>query len=77
MDVAVEVLSPADSFQGLMRKCKSYADWGITTIVVLDPDTRECWIWEGKTLKPTNVIQLSNGNKITMEGVFAELDASL
>ena len=78
-DVVVEILSPDDSFQRVMRKCRTYAEWGIPVVVVLDPDGRAGWVWDNelRALTPTQVIMLTNGKSITLERIFAELDASL
>ena len=79
VDVVVEVLSPDDSFQRVMRKCQIYAEWGIPTILVLDPEGRAGWLWDNQvhTLTPMRVVTLTNGKSITLERIFAELDASL
>jgi Uma2 family endonuclease len=76
-DVVVEILSPEDSFQRVLRKCKLYSAWGIGIVVVLDPEGREGWIWEEQTLKPTTVIALGNGHTIYLDRIFQELDATL
>jgi Uma2 family endonuclease len=75
--VAVEILSPDDSFHRVMRKCEIYAEWGIQTVVVLDPESRAGWTWDHrlKSLIPATLIALPNGNNIPLTRIFAELDA--
>ncbi len=77
-DVVVELLSPDDAFSRVMRKCKLYADWGIPTIAVLDPEGRDGWIWDhgAQVLKPTNALVLNNGQNISLARIFQELDAA-
>ncbi len=79
VDVVVEILSPEDSFQRVVRKCKLYSAWGIPMIVVLDPEGREAWIWErqSEALKPGSIIVLENGQSIALDRIFQELDAAL
>ena len=77
VDVVVEILSPEDSLQRVLRKCKLYSAWGIPLVVVLDPDGREGWIWEDHTLRPTTAIVLENGRSISLDRIFRELDAEL
>ena len=73
----MEILSPEDSFQRVLRKCKLYSAWGIPLVMVLDPDGREGWIWEDHTLKTTTAIVLENGRSISLDRIFRELDAEL
>jgi Uma2 family endonuclease len=79
MEVVVEILSPEDSFQRVLRKCKLYSAWGIPLVVVLDPEGREGWTWErqSESLKPTTVIALENGQSISLDRIFRELDEEL
>ncbi len=79
VDAAVEILSPDDSFHRVMRKCKIYAAWGISIVVVVDPETREAWIWDDELQapKPIRVIALKNGRSISLDRIFQELDADL
>ncbi len=79
VDVVVEILSPEDSFQRVMRKCKLYSGWGIPVVVVLDPEGREGWIWDRQSddLKKTAVIALENGQSISLDRIFQELGSEL
>jgi Uma2 family endonuclease len=38
--VVVEILSPADRFSVLQKKCRKYAEWGVVDILVIDPIER-------------------------------------
>ena len=75
----MEILSPEDSFQRVLRKCKLYSAWEIPLVVVLDPEGREGWIWErqSESLRPTTAIVLENGRSISLDRIFRELDAEL
>jgi Uma2 family endonuclease len=79
VDVVVEVLSPADSFQRVIRKCKICSDWGIPVLVVMDPEGRVGWVWDTqlKSLKPTGVIVRTNGKSISLSRIFEEQDKEL
>jgi Uma2 family endonuclease len=39
-EVAIEILSPEDSFSRVLRKCHLYEKWGIRQVVVVDPKVR-------------------------------------
>jgi Uma2 family endonuclease len=79
VDVAVEILSPADTFQRVVRKCQIYAEWGIPIVVMLDPEDRQAWVWDKEAQSPikTDTIALKNGAKIEVSRIFAELDSLL
>ncbi|MGA8030224.1 MAG: Uma2 family endonuclease [Bryobacteraceae bacterium] len=47
--VAIEVLSPDDRFTRITQKCRKYAEWGITDILVFDPVGRQAWYWDSVT----------------------------
>ncbi|MBV8808447.1 MAG: Uma2 family endonuclease [Acidobacteriaceae bacterium] len=47
--VAIEVLSPDDRFTRIIQKCRKYAEWGISDILVFDPVGREGWCWDSLT----------------------------
>jgi Uma2 family endonuclease len=78
-DVVVEILSPEDPFQRVLRKCKLYADWGISNVFVIDPEGREAWTWNNKAhlLETVTALALTNGKSITLKRIFDELDAAL
>lgn len=78
-DVVIELLSPDDSFTRVVRKYKLYGEWGILLVAVLDPETREGWVWDrqAQVLRPAEAIDLPNGRAITLERIFGELDTRL
>lgn len=53
--VAIEVLSPDDRFTRIIQKCRKYAEWGVTDILVFDPVEREAWYWDATTGDLTRV----------------------
>jgi Uma2 family endonuclease len=75
VDIVVEILSPEDSFQRLIRKCQLYAEWGIPAIIVLDPQNSEGWIWDqaGSSLQRVATLALPNGETIPLAPLFEEL----
>ncbi len=79
VDVVIEILSPDDSFQRVLRKCKLYSSWGIPVVAVVDPEDREGWIWDKETdgLKKISSIRLENGQSISLDQIFQQLDADL
>lgn len=78
-DAVVEILSPEDSFQRLLRKCKLYSEWGIPGIFVIDADERDAWAWDKNTgsLSRIQALQLGNGKNIALARIFSELDTAL
>jgi Uma2 family endonuclease len=79
VDVVLEILSPEDSFQRVVRKCRLYAEWGVSNVVVLDPEGREGWLWDRQAghLHRVTTLMLSNGRGLPLQRVFDELDAAL
>lgn len=78
-DIVVEILSPEDSFQRVIRKCRYYAEWGITNVFVIDPDGREAWTWNAgtETLGRSPALALTNGRSIPVKQIFDKLDNAL
>ena len=48
--IAIEVLSPLDSFTELIEKLRDYAAMGIPNIWIIDPQVRRSWSYEGSGL---------------------------
>ena len=44
-DIAVEIVSPAQSKTGLRRKCARYVANGVTIALLVDPDTHTVWLY--------------------------------
>ncbi len=41
--VCIEVLSPEDRFQRVVKRVQDYRSMGVEHIWIIDPQTRECW----------------------------------
>jgi Uma2 family endonuclease len=78
-DVAVEILSPEDSFQRITKKCRLYHKWGIRHILVVDGEERIVWKLEpdGNELHEISEILFSNGRKLLTQQLWEELDRRL
>lgn len=79
VDVVVEILSPEDSFQRVLRKCRLYAEWGVSDVIVLDPEGREGWLWDQQAARLNRVttLALRDGKSLPFQRIFDELDAML
>ncbi len=77
VDVVIEVLSPDDRMVYVLEKCKQYARIGTQSIFWIDPLSREGWQWDRKAeaLQRVKAFELPNGNSISLDEVFAELDS--
>jgi Uma2 family endonuclease len=75
-DVAMEILSPTDSMQYVMRKCRMYSQWGITQIFVFDPEDRTAQEWNHSngSLEAVNALRFEGKQEISVEQIWAELD---
>jgi Uma2 family endonuclease len=76
-DVAIEILSPKDSFSRVLRKCRLYERWGIRQIVVIDPADRLVWRFENGVTRETDVIARRGDASITAQTLWDEVDREL
>jgi Uma2 family endonuclease len=76
-DVAIEILSPDDSFSRVLRKCRLYEKWGIRQIVVIDPADRLIWRFENGVPQETDVIARRGDAAITAQALWDEVDLQL
>lgn len=72
--VVVEILSPADSFSRVLRKCRLYERWGIERIAVVDPETRLIWSFENGVPVETDTIATRGDRTVTAGELWAEVD---
>ena len=79
--VAIEILSPDDRFIRLIEKCRKYAEWGITDMLVFDPIGREAWYWNNAT---GDLVSIKNSYsfhsrpvELSLAEVFERLDNEL
>jgi Uma2 family endonuclease len=76
-DVAIEILSPKDSFSRVLRKCRLYEQWGIRRILVIDPADRLIWHFENGAPQETDVIARRGDAAITAQALWDEVDREL
>lgn len=73
-EIAIEILSPEDSFSRMLRKCELYRSWGIRQVVVIDPIAREVWSFENGSLQKTGIVARRGERAIAAEELWAEVD---
>jgi Uma2 family endonuclease len=76
-ELAIEILSPEDSFSRVLRKCRLYKAWGIRQVVVMDPQTRLVWSFENDSLGETDIIARRGERSIEAQDLWAEVDHSV
>ena len=76
-EVAIEILSPDDSFSRMLAKCGLYKKWGIRQVVVIDPFARDVWSFENGSLQKTDLVALRGDREITARELWAEVDRVL
>jgi Uma2 family endonuclease len=75
--VAIEILSPEDSFSRVLRKCRLYEQWGIERIIVIDPALRVVWSFENGNPNETDVVAQRGGRAVMSAELWQELDRRL
>ena len=73
-EVAIEILSPDDSFSRMLRKCGLYKSWGIRQVVVIDPLARRVWSFGNDSLTETDTIARRGERRITALDLWTEVD---
>ena len=75
-DVVIEVLSPDDKMRDVFRKCRQYVRIGVPAIFVLDPESKDAWVWSRHTdnLERINTLDLPNGRTISTHLIWEEMD---
>jgi Uma2 family endonuclease len=76
-DVAIEILSPDDSFSRVLRKCRLYEQWGIRQIVVIDPADRLVWRFENGAPQETDGVARRGDASIPAQTLWDEVDHEL
>jgi Uma2 family endonuclease len=76
-EVAIEILSPDDSFSRVLRKCKLYEQWGIRQIVVIDPTDRLVWRFENGAPQETDIVARRGDAAIPAQALWDEVDREL
>jgi Uma2 family endonuclease len=75
-DVAIEILSPSDALQYVMRKCRVYSNWGIKQVFVFDPEDKTAYEWNHAkgSLTTIDALRFEGKQEISVEKIWAELD---
>ncbi len=76
-DVAIEILSPDDSFSRILRKCRLYEQWGIRQIVVVDPKERLVWHFENGAPQETDIVARRGDAAISAQALWDEVDRQI
>jgi Uma2 family endonuclease len=76
-EVVIEILSPDDAFSRVLRKCHLYAKWGISRIVVIDPQQRLVWSFENGSLGATDIIAHRAEKTLSAQALWEEVDRQL
>ncbi len=67
-ELVVEVLSPGDSWQGVMDKLEEYFDIGVSIVWIVDPNKQVVYVY----LSLTDVARYEVGETLTGEDVLQE-----
>jgi Uma2 family endonuclease len=73
-EVVIEILSPADPYARVVRKCHLYEQWGIRQVVVIDPQDRLVWLFENGSLHKTDIVAIRGERVITAQELWVEVD---
>jgi Uma2 family endonuclease len=72
--VVAEILSPADPFSRVLRKCRLYERWGIQRIIVIDPAARVVWSFENGIPIETSMLARRDTKEVTVAQLWSEVD---
>jgi Uma2 family endonuclease len=75
--IAVEILSPEDRMQHVLRKCRFYAASSVSFIYVLDPEERTMQRWIAGALVPVAELALPNRPSIPEAEVWGAFEQEL
>jgi len=76
-EVAIEILSPDDSFSRVLRKCRLCERWGIRQILVIDPAERLVWRFENGAPQETDVVAHRGDAVIAAQTLWDEVAREL
>ena len=78
-DIAIEILSPSDSMQYVLRKCRMYSKWGITHIFVFDPEDRTAQEWNHLKgcLEPLESLRFESRPDVPVATIWHELEEQI
>ena len=79
VDIVAEILSPDDRMSQVFEKCRQYQRIGVGQIFVLDPESRDAWVWsvEKQNLEKIAALTLANGQTVSTIDIWAKLAQAL
>jgi Uma2 family endonuclease len=72
--IAIEILSPSDSFTELAEKLRDYEEMGIPNIWIIDPQVRRSWFYEGSLIEKNRLIVADSPIYLDVPEMFARYD---
>jgi Uma2 family endonuclease len=73
--IAIEILSPSDSFSELLEKLHDYESMGIRNIWVIDPQARRSWFYESSALIEKSRLEVADSSiYLDVSDMFARYD---
>ena len=76
--IVIEIKSPDDTFDDIVDKCFEYESRGVPNILVMDPDNKRAFVFEGNALRfLTGASVMLRLPSTTLELPFADLFAEL
>ena len=73
--LVVEIVSPDDRHEELLRKLDQYREWGVEHIRVVQPELRKLHVYDARGLTEVSQFELAEaGVRIAAEQLFAEAD---
>ena len=79
LEIVVEILSPDDRMDHILKKCREYTRIGIERIYVLNPEDKEGWEWniQEESLAKIASMQLPNEKCIRLAAVWDEMNGRM
>jgi Uma2 family endonuclease len=76
-EIAIEILSPDDSFSRVLRKCRLYERWGIRQIVVIDQKERLVRRFENGVPQESDTVARRGDAAVSAQTLWNEVDREL
>lgn len=71
--VAIEIVSPDDRHEELLRKLDQYRDWGVQHIWIVQPELKKLHVYDARGLTEVRQFELADrGIQIAADQLFAE-----
>jgi Uma2 family endonuclease len=79
IELCVEILSPEDRLNKIIRKARYYLDWGVQYVWIVDPAARTAWIVtpehpDGVPIQLEGALTAGPDTTIPLSEAFAEVD---